>query len=129
MEIKITRHSYSVYGVDGTLCINNKYVCDTCENLFDHIASGTYTVRLKHNRKLGRKVPYIIDNDIPSDKSRSAPFIRIGNGCMNLHDRSVIVGERILKGVLLHSSKCFSRIIDRLDKVQERGYPITITFV
>lgn len=61
------------------------------------------------------------------DVRRSAfPIIGIGNGPFLLTDGSIIVGHRLMKGVLTHSSAVFAHLIDRLDKVANRRENITL---
>ena len=55
------------------------------------------------------------------------PQIKIGNGVYNRTDGSIIIGERVVWGALIHSAEHFNRLIDRLDKAQNRGELITVT--
>lgn len=132
MKIDIERHQYSRYGVDGTLNINNRRVCNTCEHPVKHLATGEYQVVIVRNKELCRKVPYIIRTETSGaynytqDNMEHTPFIKIGNGPFRLHDGSIIVGQRHMAGVLTHSAKVFNRIIDRLDKAQNRGERIRL---
>ena len=125
MNITITRRRYSKYGVDGTLSINGQRVCDTCEHPNKYLTPGTYRVLIERNKELRRKVPYLRPLE-PSGTHLKAPFIRIGNGPFKLLDGSIIVGESPLAGLLIHSSDHFNRLIDRLDKAQNRGDQITL---
>lgn len=125
MDININRHHYSKYGIDGTLSINDQYVCDTCEHPDRHIAAGHYDVCIAHNGELRRKVPYLISCEA-SGNGALPPFLRIGNGPFKLRDGSIIVGKHHITGVLINSAKCFNRIIDRLDKAQSRKEKIEL---
>ena len=129
MNITITRHSYSKYGVDGTLSINGVYVCDTCEHPAKFLAPGTYRVVIGHNKELRRKVPYLLQHTTEgtSEKELAAPFIKIGNGPFRLLDGSIIVGKSHLEGVLVRSAEQFCRLIDRLDKAQNRNEQIMLS--
>ena len=132
MKIDIERHQHSRYGVDGTLRINNRRVCNTCEHPVKHLATGEYQVVIKRNKELCRKVPYIIftgtngTDYLTQDSMAHPPFIRIGNGPFRLHDGSIIVGQRLMTGVICRSAKSFNRLIDRLDKAQNRGERIRL---
>lgn len=117
MNIIITRHRYSKYGVDGTLSINGQHVCDTCEHPDKYLPTSDYHVSIAHNKPLRRKVPTLPNGAI----------ICIGNGPFKLLDGSIIVGKRPLAGLLIHSAAHFNRLIDRLDKAQNRGDNITLT--
>ena len=57
------------------------------------------------------------------------PFIGIGNGPFRLTDGSIIVGQRLLAGVLIHSHDIFGKLIDRLDKERYRSRPILLTIL
>ena len=132
MKIDIERHQYSRYGVDGTLNINNRRVCHTCEHPVKHLATGEYQVVIVRNKELCRKVPYIIRTETSGaynytqDNMEHTPFIKIGNGPFRLHDGSIIVGQRLMIGVICRSTKSFNRLIDRLDKAQNRGERIRL---
>lgn len=132
MKIDITRNHHSRYGVDGTLSINNRRVCNTCEHPVCHLATGEYKVIIARKKELCRKVPYIIrtgtsDTDgLTPDRLEHVPFIRIGNGPFRLQDGSIIVGQHLMTGVLRHSTESFRKLIDRLDKAQNSGKSITL---
>lgn len=119
MNIIITRHRYSKYGVDGTLSINGQHVCDTCEHPDKYLPTGTYPITIIHNKTLRRKVPTFPNGAI----------IKIGNGPFKLLDGSIIVGKSPLAGLIIHSADHFNRLIDRLDKAQNRGDKITLTIL
>lgn len=130
MNIIITRRRYSKYGVDGTLNINGQHVCDTCEHPDKYLPTGTYRVIIERNKELRRKVPYL--QAVTSEAALrggidGTPFIRIGNGPFKLLDGSIIVGKSPIAGLLIHSADHFNRLIDRLDKAQNRGDNITLT--
>lgn len=132
MNITITRHRYSKYGVDSTLSINGQRVCDTCEHPDKYLTTGTYRVIIERNKELRRKVPYLLPVETsetlkPFETPTNAPFIRIGNGPFKLLDGSIIVGKSPLTGLLIHSAEHFNRLIDRLDKAKNRGDQITLT--
>lgn len=123
MNIFINRRAHTRYGVDGQLSINGSVICDTCEHPHLHLPEGMYRVEIRHNRRLRRKVPTLMADDV----RRSAfPIIGIGNGPFLLTDGSIIVGHRLMKGVLTHSSAVFAHLIDRLDKVANRRENITL---
>lgn len=128
MNIIINRRHYSSYGIDGTLNINDQYVCDTCEHPDKHIATGQYNVCIAHNKELRRKVPYLTSCEASGNRGLP-PFMRTGNGPFKLRDGSIIVGKHHIAGVLINSAKCFNRLIDRLDKAQSRNEKIKLHII
>ena len=70
------------------------------------------------------KMDFVCNN---STLPKYCPQIKIGNGVYNRTDGSIIIGERIVWGALKHSAEHFNRLIDRLDKAQNRGDLITVT--
>ena len=50
----------------------------------------------------------------------------MGNGPFLLNN-DIIVGKRVLRGVLLQTSEVFNKLIDRLDKAQNAGKTFTLT--
>lgn len=132
MNIIIQRHSYSRYGIDGTLNISLQQVCHTCEHPHHYLPEGRYKVVVATEKKMRRMVPFILmpDQQKPTPQS---PHIKIGNGPFLLLDGSIIIGERVVEGntyvmgLLAHSGYYFDRLIDRLDKAQNRGEDIWLT--
>ena len=117
MNIEITRHNYSKYAVDGKLSINGEYVCDTCEHPVNYMTAGKYNISIVTNKKLHRMAPTFPNGAI----------IKPGNGPFSLTDGSIIVGKHALRGLLVETAECFSKLIDRLDKASNRNEEITIT--
>ena len=116
MKITIIRAECSKYGQDGVLYINNNPVCDTCEHPERKLPAGEYDLKLALNRKLRRSVPTLSNGRI----------ITMGNGPFLLNN-DIIVGKRVLRGVLLQTSEVFNKLIDRLDKAQNAGRTFTLT--
>ena len=116
MKITIIRAECSKYGQDGVLYINNNSVCDTCEHPKRKLPAGEYCLEMVMNRKLQRFVPTLSTGNI----------ITVGNGPFLLNN-DIIVGKRLLRGVLLQTSEVFNKLIDRLDKAQNVGKTFTLT--
>lgn len=55
------------------------------------------------------------------------PMIKPGNGVHNRIDGSIIVGERLIPGVLIQPAPIFARLIERLVKAHSRGKTILLT--
>ena len=116
MKITIIRAECSKYGQDGVLYINNNPVCDTCEHPERKLPAGEYCLEMVMNKKLQRFVPTLSTGNI----------ITVGNGPFLLNN-DIIVGKRVLRGVLLQTSEVFNKLIDRLDKAQKAGKTFTLT--
>ena len=116
MNITIIRAECSKYGQDGVLYINNNPVCDTCEHPERKLPAGEYCLEMVMNKKLQRFVPTLSTGNI----------ITMGNGPFLLNN-DIIVGKRVLRGVLLQTSEVFNKLIDRLDKAQNAGKTFTLT--
>ena len=115
MKMTIIRAECSKYGQDGVLYINNNPVCDTCEHPERKLPAGEYDLKLALNRKLRRSVPTLSNGSIST----------MGNGPFLLNN-DIIVGKRVLRGVLLQTSEVFNKLIDRLDKAQNAGKTFTL---
>lgn len=126
MNIILRRNLYTPWGVDGQLLINHQEVCDTIEHPYDHLPEGFYRIEIRHDSRLHRKVPVIMT---PDAHHHHFPIIGIGNGPFLLTDGSINIGHRYIAGVVQQSSETFARLIDRLDKVANRGESITITII
>lgn len=55
------------------------------------------------------------------------PMIKPGNGVHNRIDGSIIVGERLIPGVLIQPAPIFARLVERLVKAHSRGKTILLT--
>lgn len=135
MELTIIRHHTSRWGVDGTLEINGHYVCDTVEHPVNHLSPGTYEIGLMFNEKLQKKllminIGRVVTTACKLTKRRceraAEPCILPGNGPFLNTDGSIIVGERLLPGVLLHSSEYFDRVCNRVKKSIKRGEKVKL---
>lgn len=130
---------------DGTLAISGQHVCDCSEFAGSCLPLGTYPIVVSRCKQYNRKMPLVLmSGGAMPDCSRCpklrgvslnsrmpvvCPMLKPGNGVNKRNDGSIIVGERLCQGVMLHPAVSFNRLIDRLDKAQLRGEPIELTVV
>lgn len=116
MVIKIIRHNYSKYGIEGTLVINKREICSTLEHPQLHLPNGTYPIELEYNERYEHLLP-----TMPQGAN-----IRPGNGPFNLKDGSIIVGERYMLGVLHKAAPVFEKLFQRIKKNERRGKEVVL---
>lgn len=143
MRITIKRIHTTPDSIDGTLYIGDRKVCDCVENLSTSLPEGSYPIVINRCRHYQRKMPCIVVDvssilvkchrcpkmrfiNANSTLSVYCPQIKIGNGVHNRSDGSIIIGKRLIPGVLIHSEETFNRLIDRLDKAQNRGEELSL---
>lgn len=153
MKIEITRNDRHGQAIDGTLTINGAEVCHTAENTLTALPRGTWPVLVHICLRYRRKMPLVITQDTtrsgwtlglmarcnacrpprnPLNNNtrlpRRCPMLKPGNGVHRRTDGSILVGEASgAIGCILHPDRHFNRLIDRLDKAQNRGETITLT--
>ena len=103
MEIQLVRGDPKPWGIDGRLYINRKLICDTVEHPTHHLPKGVYTIDLETH-----------------------PF-RHGDGALALKQREIIVGRRLLPGVVTQSQATYDRLYERLKKAFQRNTPVRLT--
>jgi len=54
------------------------------------------------------------------------PMIKVGNGAYNRTDGSIIVGEYLQPGILLHSGNAFEKLYQRIKKATQRETEIRL---
>ena len=96
MEIIIVRGDHKPWGIDGHLYINRQRICDTVEHPKHHLPGGKYEIELETH-----------------------PF-RHGDGALGSGDGKIIVGERLLAGVVTKSQATYDRLYERLKKAFQR---------
>ena len=111
MDITIVRGDPKPWGIDGHLYINRRRVCDTVEHPTLHLQQGSYhiTLPLREETEVG-----------------FFPF-RHGDGALALKQREIIVGRRLLPGVVTASQATYDRLYERLKKAFQRGTPVHLT--
>ena len=113
MEITIVRGDPKPWGIDGHLYINRKLICDTVEHPTRALQQGDYLIEqsaISHQ---------------PSDTIIPSPF-RHGDGALALKQREIIVGRRLLPGVVTASQATYDRLYGRLKKAFQRGTPVRL---
>ncbi len=126
MEIIMKRMRFGPYGVEGQMCIGGKVVCDTLEHPTLYLPAGKYPLCLRHNKKMCRKVPTLMYNPVHRG---CFPILRIGNGPFLCKDGSIVVGERRISGLVVHSAMLFDRLIERLKKAESRKEKVNLSIV
>lgn len=124
-QIVIKRKQANKWGVDGYMTIGGAKVCDTVEHPTHHLPSGRYIIKVLKSSKLHRLAPAIFSTN---DEPLSA-IIMPGNGAMAIKDGSIIVGERLTKGVVVQTAEVFAKTIDRLDKAYKRNELIQLKII
>jgi len=118
--------------IDGQLCIEGLKICDTAENAHAAIPAGTYTLSLVKCKQYARKMPLLTSANCSGCKRLSlvsnntvlpccCPMLKPGNGVHNRLDGSIIVGERVVPGCLIHPKAAFDSLYDRIRKSIQRG--------
>lgn len=105
MEIQIVRLEHKPWGVDGHLYINRKRVCDTVEHPTCRRPQGEYLVELYTN-----------------------PF-RHGDGALASKRGEIIVGKRLMPGLVTQSQQTYDRLYERLKKAWQRGSTVRMQIV
>lgn len=144
MNIVLQRKFSTQKATDGVIMIDNVRVADCSERTLFMPQAGTYEVLIERCPQYRRKMPLIklrywdknycrqckairSIGSLHSDLPCYCPMIKIGNGVFNRTDGSIIIGDHFQNGIILHSAKYYDRLIDRLDKAQNRGEKITLT--
>ncbi len=103
MEITIVRSDPKPWGIDGHLYINRKLICDTVEHPTKHKPTGEYKIGLDNH-----------------------PF-RHGDGALSASHGEIIVGKRLIPGLVTDSQSAYDRLYERLKKAFQRGSPVHLT--
>ena len=101
MEIVVARGDPKPWGIDGHLKINKVYICDTVEHPSRHLPKGEYVIT-------------------------ASPF-RHGDGAMALKAGEILVGKRLMPGVVTQSQATYERLYERVRKAFQRGSPVRLT--
>lgn len=131
--------------IDGILKINGEKVCHTAENSDSALSPGTYNICIHYCKQHGRRMPMveIEDCDLLKEDECSlcdqleyvspntnlpsyCPMLKAGNGAYNRTDGSILLGESIAPGCLIHPQKHFKGVYDRIRKVLSRGNNVVL---
>lgn len=61
-----------------------------------------------------------------SPQAGCCPMILPGNGAYHRHDGSILVGQRLQSGIVLHSRPIFDRLYERIEKAISRGHQVLL---
>lgn len=109
MEIEIRRYRKRPWGIDGELLIGGKKVCDTVEHPGYAKPAGKYII-------MEAGTPPLTDGN---------PFTH-GDGALAATRGEIIVGDRALSGVVIHSAKVYATLSARLKKARQRGTEVRL---
>ena len=100
MEIVLKRYHHRPWGIDGDLYLNGVKFCNTVENPSCHLGEGRYELTL-----------------------RTHPFRR-GDGALAYKKGEIVVGDKALAGMVIHSKMVYERLYDRLKKEWQRKHDV-----
>lgn len=143
INITIRRVQSANESADSKMYISGRFVCDCSEDVATALPVGSYHVVVDRCKQYGRKMLLVLaDEDCkpccasckrvgePSVNSRMpcvCPMIKPGNGVYLRSDGSIIVGERLVPGVLKQPVTTFNRLFARLKTAVERGAKIMLS--
>lgn len=118
MNIVIDRILSTEHGVDGSLYINGKYLCDTTEHPRLHLPVGVYEVKLKRRKVYGCKVPCLFS--LNKEKNVQAAIFH-GNGMAKCRDMRIYVGEFRVSGLLTNGALNYMTLYELIDSELRSG--------
>lgn len=141
LNVTITRYRKLSESIDGRLTIDGEPVCDTAENFWSLLPVGQYTIEICKCKQYARKMPLVISKcgrdcfNCPKKEfvnhntkmPKRCAMLKPGNGIHNRKDGSIIVGEFLVPGCLIHPKQAFDTLYQRLRKSAERGHEIRLT--
>jgi len=139
MQITIKRTSTYPPSIEGQIYINGNYYADTLEHMQYALPEGEYHITPTYCKHYARKMllltqpttcHHCAQTQIESPLSSLptfCPMIKPGNGICNRHDGTILIGTRLLPGVLINSAPKFEQLHERIRKSIKRGNTITLT--
>lgn len=130
MKIKIIRYQIKGECCDAHLYIDNRYVCDCAENACHRVPQGPYEVELCYHAAVQRKVPMLFPKGAVALAWESPyPVITMGNGVHALRNGEIIVGTRLVPGVVIRSREAFQPLYDCVNMSKRRGNKVTVQII
>lgn len=145
MEILIQRFRRREDSLDGWLKINGELICDTAECPQNALPTGTYRIEMTRCKQHEKKVLRLVSYHAPAGTEAKCekcplqgivganttmpcvcPMITIGNGVRGRSDGSIIVGERVVFGTLIHSTAAFDKLYERIKKSVQRKNEVVV---
>ena len=139
MNIKIKRQCNNGRVIDGSLIINGEKVCHTAENAHSALCTGTYNIHIRYCKQYQRQMPMVDISEcecikdaectlcekveyvsLNSNLPTYCPMLKPGNGAYTRTDGSILLGESIAPGCLIHPLKHFNSVYDRIRKALGR---------
>jgi len=119
MIIELRRKRISGATCDGALLIDGERVCDTAENALHRVAPGIYQLEIRQDKQVNRKLLTLVPES--GVGWGHFPTIRPGNGIHTLARGEILVGDRLLPGVVIHSHDTYERLHGRVYQALKRG--------
>jgi len=148
MLITLIRNTRSEDSICGFLMISGEKVCDTLEHPATALPPGNYEIVLHRCKQQLRRVPITVFpktepvvprpcdtcpliNDVSFNTCMPCvcPQLAIGNGVRGRPDGSILLGERLIEGTLIHSRRTYERLFERIEKALHRQQRITLRIV
>jgi len=139
MEITITRTNKNQRVIEGFLEINGERICDTAECPMSAVPAGVYQLHLYRCKQHHRRVlsllkepppcsfcPQMQDVSCNSVMPCECPMLTIGNGVRGRKDGSIILGEKLVEGTLMHSAATYYPVYNRIRQSLWRGTPVQL---
>ena len=130
MNIEIRRKRIIGAACDGELWVDGMKACDTAEHARHLTAQGRYHMELRKNKDKDRRVPTLVvdDKGIRGRRPRAA-CLKVGNGIYRLRQGEILVGRRLMPGVVLRSTEAFDLLYARIDKALLRGREVCVRVI
>lgn len=131
LDIVLQRVNHGKGTCDGIVMIDGKKVCASVENPDCHVPAGRYGVRIAKSDTWGRQMPVLVSlpADMNGEEEKPVASIGFGNGAFGRNDGSIIVGEYLVSGVVIHSLACFTPLFERIRSCLRRCGKVVVTIV
>ena len=148
MNILIYRFYKTDRCVDSEVFLDGEPFCQASESTKGLVPEGEYRVCLQHCRQYQREVPAVEIRPMGArkwlDRCRYCmrrgkavmsphrnlrgycPQLKDGNGVYNRTDGSILLGERVVPGVVKCTSKYFTRLVELLQQAAQNGEEVKV---